>query len=73
MREWTHAQCERCWCEHQAEWDGDRLVSVRRPHRVVNDDFEVAPCCWCASPTFVGIYVRHDPATVPACQGHSDG
>lgn len=73
MSNWTHAQCERCWCDQQGEWtDDDRLVSLRQPTMVRSDDFDLRPCCFCGGPTFVGIFVRHDPAKLPLCQGHDD-
>lgn len=65
---WDQPCCESCWFELEGQWDGDRLVSVRRP---VHSPLrrlglgEVVRCAWCGAPTFAGIYVRADPATLP--------
>lgn len=69
---WTQPQCERCWIEANGEFDlhtlpngqvVDRLVSLRKPIRLVDPPVEA--CAWCGALTISGIYVRADPASVP--------
>lgn len=50
------AQCESCWIEDNAVWDGDRLVSLRTPVKLVEPVIE--QCAWCGAPTIFGVYVR---------------
>lgn len=60
---WTQPICEKCWVEQEAKWEGERLVEIRTPHKVIGPDME--QCAWCGQPTIVGIYKRADPETVP--------
>lgn len=65
---WTQPQCEACWVEANAEWIGEGvLTSLRVPVmlRPDPDEARVEQCAWCGCATFVGIYVRVDPTTVP--------
>lgn len=86
MSRWTHPQCEACWIDRQGHWepagelDGEPvsiLRSVRRPALIQYPADETPPveqCCFCGSPTIIGIYVRYDPAShdLKACRGHDD-
>jgi hypothetical protein len=62
---WTQPTCEACWIDQHSNWDEDNiaLVSIDRPV-MVKDDI-IQQCSYCGGLTFVGIYTRADPATVP--------
>lgn len=68
---WTQPCCERCWIDAEGEFDlgvdehsvWEHLVSLRRPMLVRNPPIE--RCAWCGGATFIGLYRRADPATVP--------
>lgn len=61
MSQWTHAQCNLCW---------DKANPNREPF-VINGAV-LEDCCFCGEQTRSGIYVRHDPNTLPNCsQLHS--
>ena len=72
---WNQPCCERCWIDEHAVWAGDddeddlwehmwqRLISIRLPHVVLESPVE--RCAFCGHPTFIGVYVRHDPNDVP--------
>jgi hypothetical protein len=55
MSDWNAPICLRCWFENYPD-RGD-------PVRVKSDDAHA--CRWCGTVTAAGIYVRHDPTTVP--------
>lgn len=59
---WTQAICERDWIAKNANWRGDVLISIDRPHLLVEP--EVERCAYCGEPTIFGAYVRDDPANV---------
>jgi hypothetical protein len=70
---WTQPICEADWVDQRstfAEKGWDDLV-VERPTTVRTAPLE--QCAWCGLPTFVGIYVRADPATVPYPRTDDDG
>ena len=64
---WDAPICERCWIDREAVWDEnadqDLLIGLRLPVRLMEPELEV--CSFCGLPTFIGVYVRADPATVP--------
>ena len=63
---WTQPCCERCWIERHAVWDEaemDLLIGLRLPVQVIEPD--LVQCAFCGSPTFIGVFVRADPASVP--------
>lgn len=51
---WTQPVCERCF-------------GIEKPGRVPPRvrDAERETCCYCGDPTYTGVYIRVDPATVP--------
>jgi hypothetical protein len=53
-------------------WPDDVLVLkvIQEPIRLLT--FELVPCCFCTQPTFIGVYVRHDPREL-ACAGQCGG
>jgi hypothetical protein len=61
---WNQPRCESCWFEVEGDWDGDHLLAVRRPVRRPGPTV-IEQCAWCGRPTFIGIFVRADPASVP--------
>ena len=67
MSDWNHAICERCWVtDHGANDDG----SVRWPVRLRTPPGEPSVariCCRCDNPTWVGIFVRAEPGSMPHC------
>jgi hypothetical protein len=67
MSDWNQPCCERCWIEREGIWDeqgdDDVLIGLRLPVRLV--DIELEQCSYCGKPTFIGVYVRADPKTVP--------
>lgn len=68
MSNWTQPCCEACWINREAKWeelpDGrEKLVAIRRPVMVKGGMVE--RCAFCGNPTFLGIYVRENPAEVP--------
>lgn len=58
--EWTHSICAPCW-QSRNPFPG------RAPLVMTNLSY-FEPCCFCGSPTVVGIYTREDPATL-RCRG----
>lgn len=63
---WNCPCCEACWIEREAVWDenhDDVFVGLRLPVRLLEPDLE--RCAFCGNPTFIGVYVRQDPTTVP--------
>lgn len=60
MPNWTQPQCERCWVLRHTDDDGN----VREPVRSIAGTGPAEVCAWCGMPTWVGIYVRADPATL---------
>lgn len=68
---WTQPCCERCWIDREGTWEIDEaegfqyLAALRQPVRMVRDEAVLERCSFCGGPTFIGIYVRVDPATVP--------
>lgn len=65
MSGWTQAICERDWIARNAEWDGGKLVSIRRATTIRDPESPVEQCCYCGEPTIWGAFIREDPATVP--------
>ena len=59
---WTQPICERDWIAQHASWADGEVVSIDRPHRLV--DPEIERCAYCGEPTIFGVYVRDDPARV---------
>lgn len=77
---WNTAMCERCWIDRRGVWvpgDGaaEVLAELPIPVRLKLPDGEmpVERCGWCGSPTFVGIFVRVDPTTIPWPSEEPDG
>lgn len=62
---WNQPQCERCWVVEHSTWEGDQLLDVRLPVRMELGSGPPERCAWCGLPTWVGIWVRADPSTVP--------
>lgn len=64
---WDCPCCEACWLVREGVWDEqgdyDVLIGLRLPVRLV--DAVLEQCAWCGKPTFIGVFVRADPATVP--------
>lgn len=54
---WTHNCCVKCWVSRWGE--------TRKPYKILDPIIEV--CCWCSEKSEHGIYVRHDPITLPNC------
>jgi hypothetical protein len=69
---WNQPQCENCWIEREATWDGDVLTGIRAPVRLTEPVIE--RCAWCGEPTIFGVYRRADPTTVlfPATKGDGE-
>jgi hypothetical protein len=63
MASWTHNQCLACWNKEHA--------SGREPVRMRYAGVPRA-CCFCGQENTDGIFVRHDPSTLPLCKGHND-
>lgn len=63
---WTNPCCEQCWIAREGNWtrvdDLEVLESVRAPSKSL--DAGIEQCAFCGNPTFLGIYVRADPASV---------
>lgn len=59
---WTQPLCEACWIDRESTWEGARLLSMRKPVRLI--ETEIEQCCICGGPTIVGIFIRIDPRTV---------
>lgn len=67
---WTQPLCEACWVKKYSVIpgmsNGRRATLLRLPHRVVlPDETPLEICAYCGALTFVGIYIRAHPATVP--------
>lgn len=59
MSRWTHSICDDCW---------DKQHPDKQSHRLQAGDLDL--CCWCDTPTYSGIYLRHDPTdTELTCKG----
>ena len=60
MSKWTHAICRTCW-------------ETQEPDRPVIDPGNVPAesCCWCGTPTTIGLYKRADPSEL-RCKGQHD-
>ena len=68
MSNWTQPICEACWIDKEGQWEEidevhSRLVTLRQP--VMTREAGLHQCALCGGPTFVGIFQRIDPATVP--------
>ena len=61
MSRWTHSFCAACWAELNP---GREAVRVK--------DVAVETCCRCGRQSGAGIYVRHDPQTLPCGGRHPD-
>lgn len=55
--QWTHVLCQKCWYERNTT-SPVKVQGITEPER----------CCDCGADTTAGIYVRHDPASMP-CGG----
>ena len=53
---WTQPICDTCWWNRNPE---------RVPIRIADGKTHRERCAFCGEQTMSGIYVRHDPATVP--------
>ena len=63
MSDWNQPVCEGCWIRKHTKVVAGQRDLTRVPVRV--SDAPVERCCYCGGMTFVGIYVRIDPETVP--------
>lgn len=69
--QWTHPMCEACWVNERGTWErlpdgsGEYLSALRMPVLLRRDDPKVEQCAYCGRPTFVGLFVRADPTTLP--------
>lgn len=59
----THPLCDGCWYG---------LNPHRTPYRIAADHREAEACCRCGAQTRSGIYYWADPASMPACRGHTE-
>lgn len=58
---WTQPICERCWILRDESYTSDDALKM--PIRLKDPELEF--CSYCGLITFVGIYIRDDPANVP--------
>ena len=68
---WNQPCCERCWAEDKGVRIIDDVDQMVDPIRVTNVT-EAEKCAFCGFPTWVGIWIRQDPATVPYPHKDSD-
>ena len=62
---WNQPQCERCWVVEHSTADPRGGFIVSQPVRVTKGSGDPERCAWCGLPTWVGIWVRADPSSVP--------
>lgn len=70
MAEWTHCMCGDCWLQRNFKWTDDGGVEFRPPVTCKTDKTEI--CCFCGNKTVLGIFVRHDPATLTCGKRHGE-
>lgn len=65
---WNQSCCERCWAD-EIGWRTDPETGIGRliepVRRLSPEDTSAKVCAFCGNPTWVGIFVRRDPQTVP--------